>query len=69
MLERLHNAQLQWVVKFIRNVATGVPLDVLVHGDFYALPAKTPHGPIAKAQPLLNFTTMWKLIGAHIADP
>ena len=46
----------------------GVPLATVVHGDFYALPAKAPHGPIVNARPLLNFTTMWKLIGAHIAS-
>ena len=66
MLEWLHDVQLQWVVDFIRDVATRVPLDVVVHGDLYALRAKIPHGPIANARVLLNFTTMWKLIAAHI---
>ena len=56
------------VVNFIHNVADGAPLDILVHGDFYALPSKTPHGPVVIARPLLNFTTMWKPIGAHITD-
>ena len=27
-----------------------------------------PHEPIVNARPLLNFTTMWKLVGAHIAS-
>ena len=37
-----------------------------MHGDFYALLSKVPHGPIANAKPLLDFTTMWKLITVHI---
>ena len=49
-------------------MSAGVPLRAIVHGDFYALPTKKPHGPIVNARPLLNFTTMWKLGGAHIAD-
>ena len=68
MIKWLHDAQLQWVVNFNCNVVRGVPLDVLVHGNFYALPAEKPHGPIANARPRLNFTTMWKLIGAHIVE-
>ena len=68
MIEWLHDAQPQWVVDFIRNVVARVSLDILVHGDFSALPAKIPHGLIANARPLLNFTTMWKIISAHIAD-
>ena len=68
MIEWLHDDQLQWVVSFIQRVSAGVPLWAIVHGDFYALPAKIPHGPIVNACPLLNFTTMWKLVGAHIAD-
>ena len=27
-----------------------------------------PHAPLVNAAPLLNFTTMWKLVGAHIAS-
>ena len=68
MLEWLQEAQLQWLVDFVCNAATGVPVDVLVHGDFCALPAKTTHGPMGNSRPFLNFTTTWKLIGAHIAD-
>ena len=68
MIEWLRDDQLQWIVNFIRQVTAEVPLRTLVHGDFYALPATMPHGPIVNARPLLNFTTMWKLIGAHIAD-
>ena len=68
MIEWLHDDQLQRVVGFIQQVSTGVPLRAIVHGDFYALPAKIPHGPIVNARPLLNFTTMWKLVGAHIVD-
>ena len=55
------------MVEFLQGVSAGVLLQALVHGDFYALPAKVPHGPIVNARPLLNFTTMWKLVGAHIA--
>ena len=46
------------MVGFIQHVATRVPLRAIVHGDFYALPAKIPHGPIVSARPMLNFTTM-----------
>ena len=46
----------------------GVPLRAPVLGEFHALPAKVPHGPIINAHPLLNFTTMYKLVGAHIAS-
>ena len=53
--------------KLPQSVSSGVPLRALVHSDFYALPAKVPHGPIANARLLLNFTTIWKLVGAHIA--
>ena len=56
------------MVNFIRNVVAGDPLEVLVHGDSYALPSKILHGPITNARPLLNFTTMWMLNGAHAAD-
>ena len=49
-------------------LATGVPLRAIAHGEFYALRAKVPHGPIVNARPLVNFTTMWKLGGAHIAS-
>ena len=55
------------MVEFLQSVSAGVPLRALVHGDFYALPAKVPHGPIANARPLLNFATTWKLVRAHIA--
>ena len=68
MIEWLHDDELQWVVSFIQQVSAGVPLRAIVHGDFYALPAKIPHGPIVNSRPLFNFTTMLKLVGAHIAD-
>ena len=68
MLQWLHDADCQWVVDFIGNAAAGAPLDILDHGDFYAEPSKTPPGPNVIAHPLVNFTTMWKLICAHIAD-
>ena len=68
MIEWLHDDQLQRVESFIQRVSAGVPLRAIFHGEFYALPAKMPHGPIVNARPLLNFTTMWKLVGAHIAD-
>ena len=51
MLEWLHYAQLQWVVGFIRNVAHVAPLDIPVHGNFYALLSKTLHGPIVNGRP------------------
>ena len=63
IIEWLHDDQLQWVVSF-----HGCPPRAIVHGDFYALLAKIPHGPIVNALLLLKFTTMWKLVGAHIAD-
>ena len=66
MIEWLREEELQWVVHFLQSVSTGVPLRALVHGDFYALPTKVPHGPIVHARPL--FTTMRKLVGAHIAS-
>ena len=68
MIEWLREEELQWVVEFLQSVSTGVLLRALVHGDFYALPAKVPHGLIVNARPLLNFTTMWKLVVAHIAS-
>ena len=68
MIEWLREEELQWVVEFLQNVSMGVPLRALVHGDFYALLAKVPHGPIVNARPLSNFTTMRKLVGAHIAS-
>ena len=67
MIQWLCDEELQYMVEFLQSVSTCVPLRALVHGDIYALPAKVPHGPIVNARPLLNFTTMWKLIGAHIA--
>ena len=68
MIEWLREEEVQWVVEFLQSVSARVPLRALVHGDIYALPAKVPHGPIVNARPLLNFTTMWKLVGAHIAS-
>ena len=68
MVEWLRDDELQWVFEFIQCVATGVPLRAIVHGGFYALLAKIPHGPILNARPLLNSTPMWKLVGAHIAS-
>ena len=67
-VEWLQDTRLKLVVNFIRNVAPGVPLDVVVHGAFHALLAKTPHWPIPNAQHVLYLTTMGKLIGAHIAN-
>ena len=66
-IDWLRDAELQWVVEFLRSVSIGVPLRALVHGDFCPLTAKVPYGPIVNARPLLNFATMWKLVGAHIA--
>ena len=68
MIEWLRDKELQWVVEVLQSVTTGVPLRALVHGHFYAILAKVPHGPIVNARPLLNITTMWKLVGAHIAS-
>ena len=42
----------------------GEYLHTVFQGDFYALPNKIPHGPIANARPLLNFTTIWKAFSA-----
>ena len=39
----------------------GEHLHAIYKGDFYALPNTKPHGPIANAKPLLNFTTIWKV--------
>ena len=39
----------------------GEKMTCLYWGDFYALPNKVPHGPIANARPLLNFHTLWKV--------
>ena len=69
MIEWLRKEELRWVVEFLQSISTGVPLRAPVHGHFYALPTKVPHGPIVNARPLLNFTTMWNLVGAHIASP
>ena len=55
MLEWLQDEQLQWVVDFVQDIPRGKPLDVVVQGDFYALPNKVPHGPIVNSRPLLNF--------------
>ena len=68
MIEWLHDTELQWVVVFfLQSVCTGVPLRALVDGDFYAVPAKVPHGPIVNVRPLLNFTTRRQLVRAHVA--
>ena len=45
---------------------TGESNSVLYQGDFYALPNKLPHGPIANARPLLNFATMWKMLSGCV---
>ena len=66
MWESLHDEEVQWVVDVIRSVADGVPLDLLAHGGFHALPSKLPHGSIANARPLLHFTRQWKPIRAPI---
>ena len=68
MIERLREEVLRTVVELLQGVSTVVPLQALVHGDFHALRAKVPHGPIVNARQLSNFTTMWKLVGAHIAS-
>uniref|UniRef100_A0A6U8G256 Uncharacterized protein n=1 Tax=Eutreptiella gymnastica TaxID=73025 RepID=A0A6U8G256_9EUGL len=44
----------------------GEPTKVLYMGDFCAIPNKVPHGPVANARPLLNFTTLWKTLSACI---
>ena len=67
MIQWLRDEEVQWPAKFLRSVSTRVPLRAFVHGDFYTLPAKVPHGPIVNARHLLNFTTMRKLVRAHIA--
>ena len=67
MIKWLHDSQLQWVASFMQQVSAGVPLRAIVHGDAYALLAKTPHGPIVNVCLLLNFATMGKLVGVHVA--
>ena len=57
MLEWLHDAQIPWVVDFIRNVASGFLVDIFVHTDFRTLPCKRTHGLGANARALLSFTT------------
>ena len=47
MIEWMRDTELQWVVEFLQSVSAGVPLRALVQCDFYALPAKVLHGPIA----------------------
>ena len=68
MTEWSREEDLKWVVEFLQSASTGLPLRGLLHGDCYALPPKVLHGPIGNARPLLNFTTMWKLVGVHIAS-
>ena len=42
----------------------GENITSIFQGDFYALPNKVPHGPIANVRPLLNFTTLWKVFSS-----
>ena len=42
----------------------GEDITSIFRGDFYAPPNKLPHGPIANARPLLNFTMLWKVFSS-----
>ena len=59
---------LQDLANFYNRSLQGEPFDDVFAGDFYALPNKLPHGPIANARPLLNFTTVWKILSGITKD-
>ena len=57
----LSDKQLEHLAQMYNRWYDGEYLHKVFRGDFYALPNKIPHGPIANARPLLNFTTIWKV--------
>ena len=56
--------QLERLAQIYNRWYHGEHLHKLFQGDFHSLPNKIPHGPIANARPLLNFTTIWKIFPA-----
>ena len=63
-LRFLRDTQLEHLVQTYNRWYHGEYLHKVFQGDFYALPNKIPHGPIANARPVLNFTTIWKVFSA-----
>ena len=47
-----------WLVTFVNCVLQGHIVPRLLHGDFYALPNKLPHGPVSNTRPMVNMTTL-----------
>ena len=66
MVNFLSDSQLLHLVQLYNTWLAGGDMDGIYWGDFYALPNKLPHGPIANARPLLNFHTLWKIFSASI---
>ena len=62
----LEDENLQYLTDFYNRSLQGEPFDDIFAGDFYTLPNKLPHCPIANARPLLNFTTVWKILSGII---
>ena len=60
----LSDKQLERLSQIYNRWYNGEHLHKVCQGDFYALPNKIPHGPIANARPLSNFTTIWKFFSA-----
>ena len=57
-LRFLSDKQLERLAQIYNRWYGGKYLHKVFQEDFYALPNKIPHGPIANARPLLNFTTI-----------
>ena len=73
LLEYMHvgllkDNHLDSLAALYNRAITGEPNSVLYQGDFYTLPNKLPHGPIANARPLLNFATPWKILSGCVKD-
>ena len=73
MVGFLSYSQLEFLVQLYNRWLTGEQLDTIHWGDFYALPNKLQHGPIANARPLLNFNSIWKILSTalkqHVSSP
>ena len=67
MIEWLCEEELQWVIEFMQSVFVGVPLRPS-SWRLLRFACRVPYGPIVNARPLLNFATIRKLVGAHIAS-
>ena len=63
-LRFLSDKQLGCLAQIYNRWYHGEYLHKVFQGDFYAPPNRIPHGPIANARPLLNFTTIWKVFSA-----